>query len=157
MYSYGILRIPMDAQVFLWIPIVSRYEADCQAQDELLTKVHSCWLRICAWLPHDLRMTCAWPWGAQGIVWRLCGGGCLCILMDSYGFPSVPRGIPVDSYGFLWLPISSYGFLCIPMESCGFLWIPMYPARFLCIPMDSYVLLWIPMDSKRFLEVPMDS
>jgi len=33
----------------------------------------------------------------------------------------IPQEIPMDSYGFLWIPS---GFLWIPMDSYGFLWIP---------------------------------
>ena len=54
----------------------------------------------------------------------------LWIPMDSYGFLWIPMlwkwyGFPMDSYGFLWwFPMVSYGFLWIPMISYGSLWFP---------------------------------
>ena len=59
----------------------------------------------------------------------------------------------MGSYGFLWIPMDSYVFLCIPID---FLWIPMGSHGFF---MDSYGLQRISMeymDSCGFLW-PMDS
>ena len=76
--------------------------------------------------------------------------------MDSYGFffPMDSYRIPVDSYGFLWIPIEfawspsrSHGVLGIPTE---FTWIPMdfmNSCGFLWIPRNLYGILWITMDS----------
>ena len=63
------------------------------------------------------------------------------ICMDFFGFLGASG--PMDSDGFLWISLYSYGFLWIPI---GFSWMfPMYPNAFLSpLSHGSMELLWIP-------------
>ena len=69
------------------------------------------------------------------------------IPIDSYGFPWIPAEflwMALDTYGSQWIPMDSYVSLCIPLN------FPSVPIGFLWIPVD---FLWT-LDSFR---VPTDS
>ena len=72
--------------------------------------------------------------------------------------------IPMDSIGFLWIPVDcrtpreptknsaeQLNRVCSDVGECHKLWIPMDSYGFLRIHMDSYGFIWIPMDSCGFL------